>query len=159
MKPNVLEMLIDLFGDYEQGEGLPFDATTLAKLERLGFDQEMIEDAFAWFHDSQEELEVEIVNEPSALATRIYTPQELAILSTPCRSLIMKLEQAGVLTVTTRELIIDQMLQLDIAQMDLEQLKWLSIIALSDHLDDATITRLLDYLLLQEETNAKLEAH
>ncbi len=157
MKPNVLDMLIDFFADFDQAEPLPFDAYTLEKLEKMGFNQEMIEDAYAWFHESQDDEYMEEVNEPSSLAVRIYTPQETAVLSTTCRSLLLKLEQAGVLTMTTREIIINQMLQLDIAQMDIEQLKWLSIIALSDHLDDATITRLLDYLLLQEDTKAKLE--
>ncbi len=159
MKPNVLDMLMDLLQDYEPGEPLPFDAHTLEKLEKLGFDQEMIEDAYAWFHESQEEEDMQVINEPSAQATRIYTPQETAILSTSCRNLLLKLEQIGVLTMATREIIITQMLQLDIAQMDIEQLKWLSIIALSDHLDDATITRLLDYLLLQEDAQAKLEVN
>lgn len=155
MKANVLDMLMDLLGDFEQAE-LPFDASTLERLEKLGFDQEMIEDAYAWFHETQEDEEVEEVNEPSPLATRIYTPQEMSFLSVNCRGLLLKLEQAGVLTTTTREMIITQMLHLDIAQMDVEQLKWLSIIALSDHLDNATVTRLLDYLLLQEEGAAKL---
>jgi Smg protein len=159
MKPNVLDMLMDLFGDFEQAEPLPFDAHTLEKLEKMGFDQEMIEDAYAWFHESQDFEDVVNVSEPSSLATRIYTPQETAILSTSCRSLLLKLEQTGVLTMATREIIISQMLQLDIAQMDIEQLKWLSIIALSDHLDDATITRLLDYLLLQEDAQAKMEVN
>lgn len=159
MKANVLDMLMDLLGDYDQAEPLPFDAYTLEKLEKLGFDQEMIEDAYAWFHESQDFEDVEHVNDATALSTRIYTPQENAFLSTSCKSLLLKLEQTGVLTMQTREIIINQMLQLDIAQMDIEQLKWLSIIALSDHLDDATITRLLDYLLLQEDAKAKLEVH
>lgn len=158
MKPNVLDMLIDLF-DFELTQPLPFDAYTLEKLEKMGFDQEMIEDAYAKFHETQDTHDVVNVNEPSLLATRIYTPQEMALLSTDCRNLLLKLEQAGVLTTTTREIIISQMLELDIEQMDIEQLKWLSIIALSSHLDDATITRLLNYLLLQEERNAKLEVN
>jgi Smg protein len=157
MKPNVLDMLIDFFADFDQSEPLPFDAYTLEKLEKMGFNQEMIEDAYAWFHEAQDDEYMEHVNDPSARAIRVYTPQESAVLSSACKSLLFKLEQAGVLTMATREIIISQMLQLDIAQMDIEQLKWLSIIALSDHLDDATITRLLDYLLLQEDANAKLE--
>ncbi|MGA2654476.1 MAG: DUF494 family protein [Gammaproteobacteria bacterium] len=159
MKPNVLDMLIEFLADADLGENLPFDAYTLEKLEKMGFDQEMIEDAYAWFHDTQDEEDMEHVNDPSPLAQRIYTPWENTLLSSSCKSLLMRLEQAGVLTMTTREIIISQMLQLDVAQMDVDQLKWLSIIALSDHLDDATITRLLDYLLLQEDAKAKLEVN
>lgn len=159
MKPNVLDMLIDFLADCDQGEPLPFDAYTLEKLEKIGFDQEMIEDAYAWFQDVQQDEAMEHVNQPSALATRIYTPWEDKVLSTQCKSLLLKLERAGVLTMTTREIIISQMLELDVADMDGDQLKWLSIIALSDHLDDATITRLLDYLLLQEDSKAKLEVN
>lgn len=159
MKPNVLDMLIDFLADADHGENLPFDAYTLEKLEKMGFDQEMIEDAYAWFHDTQDEEDMEHVNDPSPRAIRVYTPWENAILSSGCKSLLLKLEQAGVLTMATREIIISQMLSLDVAQMDSDQLKWLSIIALSDHLDDATITRLLDYLLLQEDAKAKLEVN
>jgi Smg protein len=152
MKPNVLDMLIDFLDDFDNGiERLPFDAHTLQKLEKLGFDQETIEEAYAWFHESAHYEEMEVVNEPSPMAMRAYNAQEMEFLSASCRGLIMKLDQMGVLTAGTREMIISHMLQLDIREMDVEQLKWLSIITLTDHLDDATITQVLNYLLLQTE--------
>ncbi len=159
MKSNALDMIIDLLDDFDQTEVLPFDAYTLQKLEKLGFDQETIEEAYAWFHESCDYEEMEVVNEPSAKAVRIYHPEEILGLSAHSRSLIMKLEQVGALTVSTREMIINQMLQLDIDEMDIDQLKWLSIIALTDHLDEPMMTWLLDYLFLHRTDEGQMEVN
>lgn len=159
MKHNVLEMLLDLFDDFETGvDRLPFDAATLQKLEKLGFDQEAIEEAYAWFHDSAPVEEImDVVSEASPQAFRAYHIAEIDNLPAECRGLLMKLEQMGLLTTAMREQMIAQMLQLDLRELDSDQLKWLNIILLSDYLDDTTITQVLDHLLLQTEEGRLLE--
>jgi uncharacterized protein Smg (DUF494 family) len=102
-------------------------------------------------HSSNEFYKMEVVNEPSARATRIFNPEEMEGLSKECRGLIIKLEQLGVLTPHAREFIIAHMLEFNAGESELEPLKWLSMIALSDQLDDVTITQVLDYLLLKTQ--------
>lgn len=61
---------------------------------------------------------------PSQNTTRIYGPQECAKLDQHCRSLLMHLEQVGVLDHTSRETIIDKVMSYEDHQISLETLKW-----------------------------------
>jgi Smg protein len=63
---------------------------------------------------------------------RVYSEEEKAILNEESQGYLVYLEQAGVLTPVTRELILDRVIALD-NELDTEQLKWIVLIVLHSH--------------------------
>mgnify|MGYP000474592873 CR=1 FL=1 len=67
---------------------------------------------------------------PAAHSIRLYTERETEHLDLECRGFLMFLEQMGILTAASRELVIDRVMALDAGDMDIEQLKWIVLMVL-----------------------------
>ena len=63
-------------------------------------------------------------------ALRVYTQDEMARLDTDCRGFLLYLEQAGILSPISRELVIDRIMALDHEEIDIETLKWVILMVL-----------------------------
>ena len=63
-------------------------------------------------------------------ATRIYTAEEYRKIDTTGQGFLMFLEQINVLDATTREMVIDRVMDLDAASISLEDLKWVVLMVL-----------------------------
>ncbi|MGL5948753.1 MAG: DUF494 family protein [Aeromonas sp.] len=131
----MFDVLMYLFETYIHSESdlqLEQDELT-AELSRAGFSEKEIEQALHWLerlahlHTNERET---YVTASTQEALRLYAPQEMARLSTACRGFLLFLEQAKVLTPETRELAIERALELDKAEIDLDDLKWVVMMVL-----------------------------
>ncbi|AGY91079.1 hypothetical protein SPICUR_00250 [Spiribacter curvatus] len=131
MKENVFEILMYLFEHYFQ-DAVDIDpnrAQIEADLRDAGFPDPQILKALAWIDALAESRDLPVsALGPSAI--RIYTSAETARLDVECRGFMLFLEQAGILTPGSRELVIDQLMDLDDDLIDLDQLKWVVLMVL-----------------------------
>lgn len=109
------------------------DALT-EELVRAGFHHEEIYKALDWLErlaDLQQTAQTPYLSDqvqPSS--TRIYTSKEQLRLDTDCRGFILFLERINVLDSTTREMVIDRVMELDSAEFCVVDLKWVVLMVL-----------------------------
>ncbi len=133
MKENVLDVLMYLFENY-MSDDIEFDTdeeSLRIELQEAGFQSMEISKAFEWLEglvalqDFPEK--VLLVNTTSV---RVYTDEEIEKVDLDARGFLMFLEQAGVLDHHTREMVIDRVMALDEDEIDIEQLKWVTLMVL-----------------------------
>jgi len=133
MKENVLDVLMYLFDNY-MSDDIEFDTdeeSLRVELQEAGFQSLEISKAFDWLEglvalqDFPEKLP--LVNTSSL---RIYTAEEAEKVDLDARGFLMFLEQTGVLDHNTREMVIDRVMALDEDEIDIEQLKWVTLMVL-----------------------------
>ncbi len=61
---------------------------------------------------------------------RIFNSVELSRLDTACRGYLIYLEQIGILSPLQREIVIDRLMALDAGEIDVEQVKWVTLMVL-----------------------------
>ena len=137
MKQTVVDVLMYLFENII-GEDLPFDAENILvfdRLEEMGFPQHEILRAFDWLQDLADFEQKPLSTEEQLTSVRVYSELEMMLLDPECVGFLMYLEETGLLTATTRELILDRVIALDV-ELDVEQLKWIVMIVLYSHPDE-----------------------
>ncbi len=132
MKENVLDVLMYLFETYVDTEDDPEpDQNELRdELSRAGFGDPEIERAFDWLDGLTEHQDNLVFNRASGHGTRIYGELEQERLDAGCRGYILYLEQIGILSPPHREILIDRLLALETADIDVEQIKWVVLMVL-----------------------------
>ncbi|NKF21950.1 DUF494 family protein [Solimonas marina] len=135
MKETVLDVLMYLFENYQEGEfsDAEYHDTLREELLAAGFPDEEVGSAFAWLDGLAQQRQLPLVFGPSR-ATRIYTREETAKISTDCRGFIIYLEQLGIISQEARELIIDRLMALA-EDVDLERVKWVCLLVLMNQPD------------------------
>jgi Smg protein len=133
MKESVLDILIFLFENYFDADlesaSEPNRDTLKDELERAGFSQREVTQALEWLEQlSADPQRAGAV--PTARAIRVFDAREQARLDTECRGYIQYLENIGILSAAQRELVIDRLLALEARQIDIEQVKWVVLMAL-----------------------------
>jgi len=137
MKEDMLEVLIYLFENYiVYGESFEPSQDELAKeLVGAGFAGEEIEKAFVWLDGllvmSEQEQEQKGHQEAST-AWRFYTSDEAEILKIDGQSLLSRLVNAGVLDQFSREMVIDRVVALDSSEVNIDHIKWVVLMVLSN---------------------------
>lgn len=104
------------------------DMELIDELKSAGFHAHHIGKAFRWLHHLAECREPEA--KPSAQSFRIFSEEECWVINTECRNFILSLEQQGILTPYTREIVIHQTLELINEGVDLNLLKWVTLMVL-----------------------------
>ena len=132
MKENVLDVLTYMFESYfyEESENQLNREDLQAELVEIGFDHGEVEKAFDWLADlptSDEEIDLTAPNMSSA---RVFSPLELKKLDQHCRGYLLDLEQIGIVTPASRELILDRVMALDADEISIDQLRWICLIVL-----------------------------
>lgn len=130
MKETLLDLLMYLFENYHEGELEDSDnqPTLRIELAAAGFPEEEIDHAFAWLEGLAAQRNAPLVA-GQADALRVYAPQEAEKLSVECRGFLLHLEQLGILTPQSRELVIERLLALE-DEVDLERVKWVCLLVL-----------------------------
>jgi Smg protein len=151
MKENVLDVLIYLFENYMFYDDEPDQEALIIELSQAGFEHPMIEHAFEWLENlalmcEDGESEKPIVALPSAI--RVFTPLEQEIITMEGLSFIVSLEQTGVLDWRSREMVIDQILSLCVEEVDMEQVKWVILMVLSNYCDNEAVNEWTENLVL-----------
>ena len=137
MKQNVVDVLMFLFenyiGDIDEDE-TPESARDLVeiRLEELGFPQIAINKAFDWLEDLAVMQDIAEYPPLTSNSMRILSDEEKSLLDQEGMGLLLHLEQTGILTPFTRELVLDRVFALD-THVDIEQLKWIVMIVLFNH--------------------------
>ncbi|MDH5516515.1 MAG: DUF494 domain-containing protein [Gammaproteobacteria bacterium] len=137
MKQNVVDVLMFLFEHYigddieEQAHESARDLAEI-RLEELGFPQMAINKAFDWLEDLAELQDIAELTPLTSTAMRVISQEEMSLLDQEGIGFLLHLEQTGILTPLTRELVLDRVLALD-TQVDIEQLKWIVMIVLFNH--------------------------
>lgn len=132
----MMDILMYLFETYIHSDAeLMVNQDELAdELSRAGFHHEDIHKALNWLEKLAllQEADQTPYLTGNALSTsiRIFTAQEMTRLDTECRGFLMFLEQVGVLSVETREMVIDRVMELDTSDFSLDDLKWIVMMVL-----------------------------
>jgi len=131
MKENVLDVLLYLFQNFMDSD-LDIDPDREFLIDRLveaGFQNYEIDKAFIWLDDLARNQE----NQQNTLkgnTFRLFTDGELEKLDVESRGFLLYLENMGVLTPETRELVIERVMALDSYDMDIERVKWVILMVL-----------------------------
>ncbi|MGR3985110.1 MAG: DUF494 domain-containing protein [Gammaproteobacteria bacterium] len=151
MKENVLDVLIYLFENYmfDDGEYEPDQETLTLELSQAGFEHGMIDRAFEWLENLADLCE-QGAGAPAARqgALRHYTAEEAERLGAEAQGLLLNLEQCGVLDPVSREMVVNQFMALGVDSIDIEHLKWVILMVLSNYAEGEGITDLTESLVL-----------
>lgn len=104
------------------------------ELIRAGFHHDEIYKALAWLEKLAELQDTDInpylTAGNSPCVARVYTTEEEVRLDVECRGFLMFLEHINVLDASTREMVIDRVMEIDINDFCLEDLKWVVLMVL-----------------------------
>ncbi len=131
----MFDILMYLFENYIHSEAeIMVDHDSLTdELSRAGFHQDEIYKALAWIEKLaalQENDTHPYLTRVSSQSMRFYTQEEMARLDVECRGFLLFLEQVNVLDCTTREMVIDRVMELDTQEFSLDDMKWVVLMVL-----------------------------
>jgi Smg protein len=156
MKENVLDVLMYLFETYVDTEEEPeADHNELRdELARAGFGDPEIDRALEWLDGLTERQENFAYHAQTAHGTRIYSDFEHERLDAGCRGYITYLEQIGILTPPGREILVDRLLALESADIDVEQIKWVVLMVLFSQPGQELAYARMEDLVFEESTGS-----
>ncbi|ANZ22680.1 hypothetical protein ATN01_02460 [Buchnera aphidicola (Diuraphis noxia)] len=130
----MFDILIYLFETYVHSKSkitIDYDHLT-NDLSNIGFRKRDIYNALRWLKNLScyEKNIISSINALKTMSIRIYTHEESIKLNVDCRGFILLLEQLEILTLNTREMVIERIMELDISEINLEDLKWIVLIVL-----------------------------
>jgi Smg protein len=104
------------------------------ELIRAGFHHDEIYKALAWLEKlaalQDTDINPYLTSGNSPSVARVFTAEEEVRLDVECRGFLMFLEQINVLDASTREMVIDRVMEIDINDFCLEDLKWVVLMVL-----------------------------
>lgn len=134
MKESVFDVLMYLFENYmDEDPDIGQDQETLtSELTQAGFPKGEINKAFSWLEglSNLRQQETTPLQGSVAGSMRHYSEREKTKVNAECRGFILAMEQRGVLDPRTREMVIDRVMALGAEEIDLDQLKWITLLVL-----------------------------
>lgn len=151
IKQSAVDVLMFLFERYLDDDNDVIDERDdmQGRLEEVGFHLQEIDQAFDWLEDLATIQDEQVFAPVQATSVRIFSDEEQLILNEECLGFIMYLEQANILTATTRELILDRVIALD-NELDIEQLKWIVMIVLHTYPGEENAFAWMESLVFDE---------
>lgn len=138
MNENIIDVLVYLFENYlSEQTNLKEQYTKnniYSGLEQAGFEKPTIDHAIDWLL-SINDKQHQVINQ-SADAIRYYSPFEVELLDQDGIDFICYLESTGILSPTTRELLLNGLLNLNADNIDVDDLQWLALIILFSQPDE-----------------------
>ena len=124
IKQSVVDVLMFLFERYlgDENETLDERDDVAVRLEEMGFQNREIDKAFEWLEDLATIQDGQHYAPVNQSCIRVFSDEEKAVLNNESLGFLVYLEQAGILTPVTRELILDRVIALD-NELDTEQLQ------------------------------------
>lgn len=131
----MFDILIYLFENYVHSEAeVMVDHDILTdELTRAGFHQDEIYKALAWLEKLsalQDTDAYPYFTKSNSNSFRIYTTEEKQVLDLECRGFLLFLEQVNLLDFTTREMVLDRVMELDTPFFTMDDLKWVVLMVL-----------------------------
>jgi Smg protein len=152
----MFEVLMFLFENYMKGSvALNVDSHTVTcELQKAGFDRHDIGRALSWLDGLIGIQEAITITEGSATASiRYYLPEECECINVECRGYLLYLERAGILDAVTREVVIDRLMALELAEVDLKRVRWVALMALFNQPSKKQALELLQEMVLADAFN------
>ena len=156
MKENVLDVLMYLFETYVDTEDEPeADQNELRnELSRAGFSNPEIDRALDWLDGLTDHQENLVFHAQTSHGSRVYNDVEQGRLDTSCRGYIAYLEQIGILSPQQREILVDRLLALESADIDVEQIKWVVLMVLFSQPGQELAYARMEDLVFEESTGS-----
>jgi len=156
MKENVLDVLMYLFETYVDADEEPeADQNELrSELVRAGFGDLEIARALEWLDGLTEHQGGLAFNAQTGHGTRIYNDFEQERLESTCRGYITYLEQIGILSPPQREILVDRLLALESADIDVDQIKWVVLMVLFSQPGQELAYARMEDLVFEESTGS-----
>lgn len=136
IKNNILDVLTFMFDfifEKASNDNNVIDDITLKNhLVKAGFDNGKIDKAIDWLNNVSTAKSNNYLQTPSKGGCRVYSKEEKAKLNIKCQGFLMFMEDIGQLNTNQREMIIEQALNLGESNLTLEDLKWISMMVLSN---------------------------
>ena len=154
MKENVFDVLMYLFENYyldDDGPVAPDRTIVQQELSQAGFPSSEIDHAFIWMDGLAGQNQL---TDQAEHSLRLFSGPELDRLDTECRGFILFLEQMGVLTPASREIVIDRAMALDVDDFDLDQLKWVIMMVLFNQPGDEAAFAWVEDLVFESGPHA-----
>ncbi|MBT1063815.1 DUF494 family protein [Bowmanella sp. Y26] len=132
----MFDILMYLFENFIHSETeIRVDQDELTEeLVRAGFHHDEIYKALSWLEKlaalQESDTNPYLAHMSAMPVTRIFTQEEEMRLDVECRGFLMFLEQIKVLDASTREMVIDRVMEIDAAEFCLEDLKWVVLMVL-----------------------------
>jgi Smg protein len=150
-KESTLEVLFYLFENYSEVEDVNQSRDVLhGYLNQAGFPSTDISKAFDWLESLADEDTVRI-SKPNKKSVRIFSEYECNWLNSECRSYLIFLDQAHVLTPEMRERTIDRVLELQDDCFNLDKLKWVILMLLLNQPNSESAYVWMDEIALSDE--------
>jgi Smg protein len=125
------DILVFVFENCQQTEVAHDSDRVAKKLSAAGFEDSDISEALHWLAGVLRAPQAGLDNLPdSQRSFRAYAARELAKLDAQCRGFLLTLEQSGILSPRTRELVIERSLAASGDSLTLEQLKLIVLMVL-----------------------------
>ncbi|WP_440877408.1 DUF494 family protein [Thalassotalea sp. PLHSN55] len=152
----MFDILMYLFENYIHSEAeVMVDHDILTdELTRAGFHQEEIYKALTWLEKLaalQDTDAYPYFTRVGRKSVRVYTEEETKLLDIECRGFLMFLEQVNVLDFTTREMVIDRVMELDTNYFSMEDLKWVVLMVLFNVPGKETAYSQMEDLIFDEQ--------
>jgi Smg protein len=147
MNHSVLDVLMYLFETFsEQGHDEAADHDVLRQeLLQAGFGEPEVDRALTWLEDLNRDPDHPFPAAPAARSVRLFNSLELSRLDTECRGYLMYLEHIGILSALNREIVIDRLMALGAGEIDVEQVKWVTLMVLFSQAEqEQAFTRMED---------------
>ncbi len=104
------------------------------ELTRAGFHHDEIYKALSWLEKlaalQDTDITPYLAKGSASFVTRVYIQEEEMRLDVECRGFLMFLEQINVLDSSTREMVIDRVMEIDSKEFCLEDMKWVVLMVL-----------------------------
>lgn len=152
----MFDILMYLFENYIHSEAeimVDHDVIT-DELTRAGFHQDEIYKALTWLEKLAALQDTDAYPYFSREATRsfrIYTEEEKLLLDVECQGFLMFLEQVNLLDFTTREMVIDRVMELDTKFFSIDDLKWVVLMVLFNVPGKETAYSQMEDLIFDEQ--------
>ncbi len=154
MNHSVLDVLMYLFETFsEQEHGEATDHSVLRQeLLRAGFREPEVDRALDWLDDLGSDPDRPFPAAPGERSVRVFNPVELARLDAACRGYLVYLEHIGILSPLQREIVIDRLMALGAGEIDVEQVKWVTLMVLFSQADEENAFARMEDLVFEENT-------
>ncbi len=152
MKENsVLHVLMYLFQNHMQNncEVDELDLDLVGELESAGFVLPVINRAIGWLANLSSINDNAQINTPQLNSFRIFSDYELETLGQECLNFIIDLEKQGILNPVTREMVLHQAIELCSEGIDLNLIKWVTLMVLFNQPDEGEALSCMELLVLE----------
>ena len=134
-------------------EGSPLFLTPeklFTELESAGFSTSSIKMAFSWL-ENLSTTSHELVDAPSEDTIRVFQGMEADFIDITCQAYLYYLTTSNILNLTTRELVINQLLHLKELNIDVSLIKWVTLLVLYNQENSKEALERMELLVLHDQ--------